>query len=215
MSSESLPFKQGEFSMSQKPDWIERRQSTRRKAEQLLAGLSSAEMAVQPTEVLVHELLVHKVELEMQIEELRRAQVAMEESRDRYVDLYDFASVGYITVSREGMISEINLTGAAMLGVERKQLLNNRFSRFVSPPDTDRWHRHFMGLMKQANNDAQAFALEIQRADAVTFPAYLDCSRRNSPDTPATLRLTVVDIGKIRRAEAEVGNTAPPSDNTK
>jgi PAS domain S-box-containing protein len=213
MSCESLPFKQGEFGMSQKPDWIERRQSTRRKAEQLLAGVSSAEIAVQPTEVLVHELLVHKVELEMQVEELRRAHVSMEEARDRYVDLYDFAPVGYITVSQDGLISEINLTGAAMLGVERKQLLNSRFSKFISPPDTDRFHRLFMGLMKQASNATHAFALEIRRADGATFAAYLDCCRRDGPDMPATMRITVVDIGKIRQAEADARDTISPSND--
>ena len=197
--------------MDQKPDWIEKRQSTRRKAEQIVAPLSSAEMAVQPVEVLAHELLVHKVELEMQVEELRMAHLSMEESRDRYVDLYDFSPVGYFTVSREGLISEINLTGAAMLGIERKQLLNSRFSSVIAPQDTDRWHRLFMGLMKQVSNDTQAFALEIRRADATPFRAYIDCCRRDSPDTPATLRLTMMDIGKIRQAEAEMRNDAIPS----
>jgi PAS domain S-box-containing protein len=211
VSIPTVTVQQGEFRMDQKPDWIEKRQSTRRKAEQIVAPLSSAEMAVQPVEVLAHELLVHKVELEMQVEELRMAHLSMEESRDRYVDLYDFSPVGYITVSREGLISEINLTGAAMLGIERKQLLNSRFSSFISSQDTDRWYRLSVGLMKQVGNDTQAFAVTIRRADAATFPAYLDCCRRDSPDAPATLRLTMVDIGKIRQAEAEMRNGAIPS----
>lgn len=194
--------------MSHNPDWIERRQSTRRSAEQLLSGLSSTDAAAQPAEVLAHELLVHKVELEMQIEELRRAHVAMEESRDRYVDLHDFAAVGFITVSRGGLICEINLTGAAMLGTERKKLLNDRFSKFIARPDTDRWHRFFVALMKQADNGRQALALDMQRADASTFPVYLDCCRRDGPDadSPAQLRLTVVEIDRIRQAEAEMRN---------
>jgi PAS domain S-box-containing protein len=201
--------------MNQNPDWVERRQSTRRSAEQLLSGLSSTDAAAQPTEVLAHELLVHKVELEMQIEELRRAHVAMEESRDRYVDLHDFAPVGFVTISRGGLISEINLTGAAMLGIERKKLLNDRFSKLIAPRDTDRWHRFFVGLMKQAGNARQALALEMQRADGSTFPVYLDCCRREGPDTdsPVQLRLTVVEIDRIRQAEAEMhaaGTLAPP-----
>jgi PAS domain S-box-containing protein len=197
-------FERGEFSMNQKPDWIEKRQSTRRRAEQLLSGLSSADAASQPTEVLAHELLVHKVELEMQVEELRRAHVAMEESRDRYADLHDFSPVGYITVSREGLIREINLTGAAMLGVERKQLLNSHFSKFISPRDADRWHLFFTGLMKQVGNGSQALAIEMQRVDASSFPAYVDIGHRGGPDTEAPARLTVIDVNRIRQAEAEM-----------
>ena len=196
--------------MSQNHDWIEKRQSTRRKAEQLLAGFSSAEMAVQPTEVLMHELLVHKVELEMQVEELRRAQTSMEESRDRFVDLYDFSPVGYLTIGREGLIGEINLTGAAMLGVERHDLANTRFSRFVSPHDADRWHRLFMRMMGSDGMDMQVLVLELRRADDSAIAAYLDCRRRELADATPTLRLTVVDIGKIKAAEAERLNTTTP-----
>ena len=203
--------------MSEKHDWVERRQSTRRAAEQLLSGLSSTDEAAQPAEVLAHELLVHKVELEMQIEELRRAHVAMEESRDQYVDLHDLAPVGFITVSRGGLISEINLTGAAMLGIERKKLMNDRFSKFIARQDTDRWHRFFVGIMKQAGDVRQAVALEMLRADDSTFPAYLDCCRREGPDaeSPVQLRLTVVEIDKIRQAEAEMhtaGTLVPSGD---
>ena len=67
--------------MKQKLDWIEKRQSTRRKAEVMLGSISAAELAVQPAEVLLHELLVHKVELEMQVQELQRAHAEMEEAR--------------------------------------------------------------------------------------------------------------------------------------
>jgi PAS domain S-box-containing protein len=211
MSCESLPFNLGEFSMSQKPDWIEKRLSTRRKAEQLLSGLSSADAAAQPTEVLAHELLIHKVELEMQVEELRRAHIAMEEARDRYVDLHDFSPVGYITVSQEGLISEINLTGAAMLGVEREQLLDSRFSRFIAPGDTDRWHRFSIGLVEQAGNRRQSVAVQLRRADASTFFAYIDCDRRGGRDKDAPARLMVIDIDRIRQAEAEMRNAGIPA----
>ena len=63
-----------------------------------------------------HELEVHKVELEIQNEQLVEAQAALELSRDRYIDLYEFAPVGYLTLSREGIIREINLSGTISLG---------------------------------------------------------------------------------------------------
>ena len=87
---------------------------------------------------------MHQIELEMQNEELRRAHLALEESRDRYVDLYEFAPVGYLTLTGEGLISEVNLTGATLLGEERKKMLQRRFARFVTPEDSDRYHRLFI-----------------------------------------------------------------------
>jgi PAS domain S-box-containing protein len=189
--------------MEQKPDWIEIRQSLRKEAEDTLSSISLAEKASLPSEVLQHELLVHKVELEMQIEELRRAHIAMEEARDRYVDLYDFSPVGYITISRDCLISEINLTGAALLGVDRVKLVNRRFSQFISAQDQDRWHRLFLNIMKNAGTEKQSLVLEMIRADASTFHAYLDCRRRESMGEPSMLRLVLIDMGKVKLAEAE------------
>lgn len=191
--------------MKQKLDSFEDRQSLRIAAEIALSGISAAESATQPTEVLLHELLVHKVELEMQVEELRRTHAAMEEARDRYLDLYDFAPVGYVTISRECLINEINLTGAAMLGTDRTKLLERRFSSFVAPVDQDRWHRLFMNIMKGPEIGPQEFILEMIRGDAAaTFYAHLDCQLREVADAPPILRLALVDISGMKQAEAEI-----------
>jgi PAS domain-containing protein len=63
-----------------------------------------------------HELRVHQIELEVQNDELRRAQAELEVARARYFDLYDLAPVGYCTVSEKGLILEANLTAATLLG---------------------------------------------------------------------------------------------------
>ena len=73
---------------------------------------------------LIHELQVHQIELEMQNDELRRIQNELEKSRDKYTNLYDFSPVGYFTISEKGIISEVNLTGAVMLGTERKKIIS-------------------------------------------------------------------------------------------
>jgi len=70
---------------------------------------------------LLHELQVHQIELEMQNEELQRAREELDESHARYADLYDFAPVGYFTFDRQGLVQEVNLTGAEMLGMTKGQ----------------------------------------------------------------------------------------------
>jgi PAS domain S-box-containing protein len=74
-------------------------------------------------ERLIHDLEVHQVQLETQNRDLREAQQRLEEARERYADLYDFAPVGYCTVDPEGRIRELNLTAAALFGAPRGELV--------------------------------------------------------------------------------------------
>ena len=103
-------------------------------------------------EELLHELQVHQIELEMQNEELRRTQLDMEESRDRYADLYDFAPIGYFTFTREALIKEVNLTGSVLLGQDRQKLINARFRRMVAIKEQDRWDQHFLSVFQQGGD---------------------------------------------------------------
>ena len=87
------------------------------------------------TAKLIHEAEVHRGELEMQNQGLRKAQEEIEASRSKYTDLYNFAPVGYFTLDKKGVIIEANHTGASLLGIERPLLLKTPFSRFVMTKD--------------------------------------------------------------------------------
>jgi formate hydrogenlyase transcriptional activator len=86
----------------------------------------------EETQRLIHELEVHQIELEMQNEELRRAREELELSRNKYAELYDFTPVGYFTFDARGVIREVNLAGAQLLGIERQQLANKPFNAFIA-----------------------------------------------------------------------------------
>jgi PAS domain S-box-containing protein len=171
----------------------------RTKAEAQLARAPATDWAARPAEELLHELQVHQIELEMQNEELRQAQVAIEDSRDRYVDLYEFAPVGYLTLSREGQIASINLTGSALLGEDRKKILQRRFERLITPVDRDRWQRYFMQVMQ--HGDKQIFELTLQRSDGTVFDARLDCLPIAADAAAPALRITLTDITARKQAE--------------
>jgi diguanylate cyclase (GGDEF)-like protein/PAS domain S-box-containing protein len=81
---------------------------------------------------LLQELQVHQIELEMQNEELVQARAEAEAVHRQYTDLYDFAPVGYFTLTRDGTIQQVNLAGANLLGVERSKLINCRMGLFIS-----------------------------------------------------------------------------------
>jgi PAS domain-containing protein len=109
--------------------------SLREKAERILSQKSEAvrKIPIEDLTRLIHDLEVHQVELDMQNDELRKARVEIERSRAKYVDLYDFAPVGYFTVAPTGKIEEVNLTGAKLPGVEKTNLVNRDFRLFIEP----------------------------------------------------------------------------------
>ncbi|WP_043745179.1 sensor histidine kinase [Paramagnetospirillum magneticum] len=155
-------------------------------------------------EHLLHELRVHQIELEMQNDELRRAQLALEESRDRYVDLFEFAPVGYLILSRIGVITQINLTGAALLGVERAGVIAQRFDAFVAGTDHDRWHRHLAHALHHTGR--HECELVLLRADGRNFNGHLDCQLQEQDAAPV-LRVALTDITVRKTAEAELADT--------
>jgi PAS domain S-box-containing protein len=150
-------------------------------------------------EQLLHELQAHQVELEMQNEQLRQSQLELEYSRDRYVDFYDFAPVGYLTLNPSGAITEINLTGAALLGVVRNKLLNHRFAPFVAQTDRARWDRFFLSVLNKDNK--LSCELMFQHGDKSCLYAQLDCRQLQKEGHETVVRISLTDISERKLLE--------------
>jgi PAS domain S-box-containing protein len=170
----------------------------RSQAESQIDKVPRGELLARPAEELLHELQVHQIELEMQNDALRKAEIALAESRDRYVDLYEFAPVGYLTLSTDGMIVEANLTSVTLLGKTRRILLQSRFTPMVIAEDQDRWIRHFMNV-KQGDG-GRSVELSLQRGDSTVLQAQLDCVRAEG-SSPG-VRIALIDISERKQAEA-------------
>ena len=151
---------------------------------------------------LAHELQVHQIELEMQNEQLRTAQIALETARDRYVDLYDFAPIGYLSVGRDGEITEANLTAAGLLGIDRAKLVRSRFANHVAPGDRRRWTDWAQTLAR----DGQPGRIELVMCTGAQqdFHARIDGTRVDGPTAPPLLRITLINIDEHKRTEAEL-----------
>jgi PAS domain S-box-containing protein len=164
------------------------------------ASLCPEEPALS-VEELNQELKQRQIVLERQNEELRRAQAVIVECCDRYVELYEFAPLGYLTLSSDGMINEINLVGAALLGLERNRLIQHRFASFVASSDSDLWHQHF--LLTKQNIEKQSCVLQLLRGDGSDFYAKLD-SRHIESGRVSTVRIVLSDITEQKRMETEI-----------
>jgi len=178
----------------------------REEAESQLARAPKVRPQGQTTSALVHELQVHQIELEMQNEELRRSQVALEDSRDRYAKLYDFAyhfaPVGYCTLSTAGLILELNLTAASFLGQERTSLVGRRLAGFIAPEDGDRWH--LLTRTMDLVGERLSIRLAILRKSGPPFHARLDCDCQGGPDGTLVVRVVLTDVSEGVRAEKEI-----------
>jgi PAS domain S-box-containing protein len=171
-------------------------------AEARVAGAAPRDAPAEHAEELLHELQVHQVELEMQNDELRRAQVALEDARDRYVDLYEFSPVGYLTLTETTQIVDANLTAATLLGLERKQLLRQRFTRLVAADDHERWLRLFRGML--GVDGVQNTDLKLTRADGSVLDVRLDCRRIPAGTTGWVVRAALTDITERKHVEQQL-----------
>ncbi len=150
----------------------------------------------------VHELRVHQAELEIQNEELRAAQFELAAARDRYLDLYEFAPVGYVTLDRHKVIREANLTAAALLGTARQQLPGARLEQFVARDDRDTCFSYLHEAMSGAAETT--CELRFTRPDASTFYARLDLVAGGSGTAVDTeYRVALTDVTRAKQAEAE------------
>lgn len=175
------------------PGYIE--SMTREEADRTLRDLLQIELGMQN-----EELIATQIALEMQNEELIATRIAVEGSRDRFVDLYECAPVGYLTLTDRGLIADINQAGAALLGAEPRKLLQQPFARFVSQDDADRWHLHFVSVMKsdgKLNCD-----LALHPREGVPAFARLDSLRLIKDGQAPAVRVVLTDITERKQAES-------------
>ncbi|MBN1612906.1 MAG: ATP-binding protein [Deltaproteobacteria bacterium] len=194
----------------------------RRRAEERLkkkpgrpAGKGATPRSEEEAQRLVQELQVHQIELEMQNEELQRSRTEVEALLAQYTDLYDFAPVGYFTLGRDGAIRRVNLTGARLLGLERKRLTGRRLGLFVS--DGDR-HTFNTFLDKVFAGGTQETCEATLRRDEGCPPLPGRSDNRRLGETDQSIvqikaiasedgqecRAVLADITKLKQAEAQV-----------
>ena len=150
-------------------------------------------------EQLRHEYQVHTIELEMQNDALRQAQIDLEKSRDLYVDLYDFSPVGYLTLNSRGQIVEANLTAAHLLGRERSRIVGQPLFRYVSAEYKERWYLLLKRVEQTGRQEGQE--IRFERKDGSSFFARLDCLYLHRDDDVPLIRISVVDIGEMSSME--------------
>jgi PAS domain S-box-containing protein len=150
---------------------------------------------------LVHELQVHQLELEMQNDQLRRTQQGLEAASDRYSDLYDFAPGALLTLSEQGAVLEANLSAAALLGLGRKELLHQKFTRFIPPESQGTFHLYCQQVLHSGIK--QVSELTLKSATGRRLTVRVEGIATLDPETYKTqCRLSLNDITASKELEA-------------
>ncbi|MDM8543999.1 PAS domain-containing protein [Desulfococcaceae bacterium HSG9] len=152
---------------------------------------------LQATEENLH---IHIEELRTSNDELLRIQKQLEASHQNYVDLYDFAPVGYFTISASGIILKANITGTFMLGVERSRLIGNPFALFINRDDQKIYHTHIIQL--NATQGKQTCEFRLVTKDKSQFHAQIESiSLSDENGNLDRIRSVITDITKRKQAE--------------
>jgi PAS domain S-box-containing protein len=156
----------------------------------------------EDTRRILYELRVHQIQLEMQNEELHLAQDELVASQERFFDLYELAPVGYMTVSEAGLIQQINLRAATLLGVARRDPIQRPITHVIFRADQDIFHLASQKLVQ--TGQLQSCELRMVRNDGTPVWVHLTFTLARDAAGSQELRLALADITERKRAAEEL-----------
>ena len=129
----------------------------------------------------------------------RNPKTELEAAIQRFVDLYDFAPIAYVSFDRAGRIEEANLAATELLGDLRDLLIGRPFAFYVG--DLDSFMRHL--LYCRTSQQQVETELELKPRKGERIPVLL----RSTPITSTTrngallYQTAIVDLSERKRAE--------------
>ncbi len=193
------------------------KQTLRQRAEQIACDTAAqspealAALSPQDLQQIFHELRVHQIELQMQNEELRRAQAEITVAHARYFDLYELAPVGYCTLCKQGLIREANLTAATLLGLARGALTGQPMFRFILREDQQVFYLFRKSLFEaycgsaadaESADGPRVCTLRIQKSDGAILWAQFAAIAVTDADGSPVCRVTISDLTLSKAVDA-------------
>jgi PAS domain S-box-containing protein len=151
---------------------------------------------------LLREIELHHTELERQNEELRATQRHLEAYRDRYIDLYDFAPLGYVTLDEDGYVQEINLAGATLLGADRDGLTGYAFADYVAEEHRPAFVEHLTKCVREGREVTSE--LHLVTGGGLSITAQLHSVPVAGPLDDTLCKTAITDISERRKMEETI-----------
>ncbi len=180
----------------------------RKKAEFLLSkkGIIDNTLFQKDLKELVEELSIYKIELEHQNLELKQSQQALTKAKDKYIDLFQHAPLGYIILDKDYVIKEINQTACSMLALDAKSLRGKEFTKFIHPLYQDTFYFFFQPILKKDKEAAKSCDIELKKSDYTSLSVRIHRQNSCLTDGIEYIRLSVTDISSERFLEKNLVN---------
>jgi PAS domain S-box-containing protein len=170
----------------------------RKRAEERLAHDQPLQPSFLDQMQLVQELEIHRIELELQNEELRRTHAELATGLDRYTQLFDFAPIGYATLAREGTVLQVNHVGATLLGKNRREVVGRPFVFFLAREHTARFKQLLRSVLTENEKRSCEVEVSSESSEKTTLRLTADTLTAREP----TVLVAFEDISIQKRTEA-------------
>lgn len=177
---------------------LKKDEEMRLKAEKLLDKTDNLIIPHNDKE-LIEELQVYQVELEMQNEELRRTQLKLQKSENRYFELYNLAPTAYFTLDKNEQIKDVNRAGVALMGLEKNILIDKAFILFVAPDSRNKFYKHIKKVISTSESQKCDLNLLI---NLKVVSAHIETdSNYDANGNLKSILITASDISKLKKTE--------------
>src|SRR6266550_2278317 len=171
-----------------------------------LVAIEETQKVDHELQAVLHDLHVYQEEVRAQNEQLLEVKRSLEQSRDRYADLYDFAPIAYVTLSAEGLVQEINLTGTMLLGSERSRIIGTPFISYLQEKDRVLFLDHMRRCRGGEAQTAEGVRTEIRLVSRKGLLSPVELfSRASAPPGGGVVvySTAVTDLTELKKTEEE------------
>lgn len=148
---------------------------------------------------IIHNLEVHQVELEMQNAQLQVTQKSLEESKQKYFELFEFSPVGFVILDHQLKIINTNHAFSKLIQYEKEDLIAQPLTSFINPEHQDIFYLAYRTLMK--GNSKKAIDIKMNTSNGNMLWAHVEILTR---DEAKTFIVSVTDITDRKKQEIQV-----------
>lgn len=164
------------------------------------SAIDLAQFSSEDLQMLLHELSVHQIELEMQNDELMRAQEALEVSSRNFFQLYHYAPVGYLRINENFRIVQSNQLFQNWVGKTGERIQGLKLEEFVRPE----YRLMISEWLRQWNEIPETIHFELKTPAIRSMHVRATIAAHTLSSTEPAWLMALTDITALKEAEDEL-----------